>query len=355
MVNRRLGEAAEGRTLTMDRNTNIDAFLASANWANATRSPLAGDASSRRYERLHHSDGRHSILMDAPPDTGEDVRPFRRIAQHLQSIGLSAPEILAVDETQGFLLLEDLGDDLFASVVLAKPDLQPQLYTAATDVLLLLHRTPFPDLPTFDTPLLAEMIRPVFDWYQHGILGQTDKTAQMEFETTFRDVLTQSISGAPVMILRDFHAENLLWLPERQGIRRVGLLDFQDAKAGHPAYDLVSLLQDARRDVPLDIEAATIAHYVNKSGVDPDAFRASYAVLGAQRNLRILGVFARLCLRDGKAHYVDFIPRVWDFVMRDLEHPALADIAPFILKALPPPTPERLQRLKEKCATLPTL
>ncbi len=338
-----------------DRQTSIDKFLATANWATATRSPLAGDASSRRYERLHHGDGRRAVLMDAPPETGEDVRPFVRIAQHLRSIGLSAPEVLAVDETQGLLLLEDLGDALFARVVLAEPDLQSHLYAAAADVLISLHNQPLPDLVFFDAPLMAEMTRPAFGWYQRGMLDRTNDAAQAEFEAAFCELLTQLIPEPSVMILRDFHAENLLWLPQRQGVARVGLLDFQDAKAGHPAYDLVSLLQDARRDVPLEIETQTIAHYIKRSGVDSNAFQACYAVLGAQRNLRILGVFSRLCLRDGKAHYVDLLPRVWDFVLRDLAHPALADIAPLILNVLPPPTPERLQRLKDKCATLPTL
>ena len=345
----------EGRRRMRDRNTSIDAFLATANWATATRNPLAGDASSRRYARLHRGDGRRAVLMDAPPETGEDVRPFVRIALHLRGIGLSAPEVLAVDETQGLLLLEDLGDALFARVVLSEPELQSQLYTTAADVLISLHNQPLPDLVCLDARLMAEMTRPAFDWYQRGMLDRADLSVQAEFEAAFRDVLAQLMSEPSVMILRDFHAENLLWLPHRQGVARVGLLDFQDAKAGHPAYDLVSLLQDARRDVPLEIEVQTIAHYIKKSGVNSETFRACYAMLGAQRNLRILGVFSRLCLRDGKAHYVDLLPRVWGFVLRDLAHPALADIAPLILNNLPPPTPERLQRLKDKCATLPTL
>ncbi|MEP2029771.1 MAG: phosphotransferase [Paracoccaceae bacterium] len=337
-----------------DRRQDIDTFLAGAGWENANRSPLAGDASSRRYERLQQIGGDRAVLMDAPPEAGEDVRPFVHIAQYLQSIGLSAPEVLATDETQGFLLLEDLGDALFARVFETEPSLQAQLYLAATDVLLWLHSKPFPELTPLEAPLLAEMIGPVFDWYQLGILGLTDSSALATFQTAFREVLTHLTTGPAVMVLRDFHAENLLWLPDRSGIARVGLLDFQDAKSGHPAYDLVSLLQDARRDVPLDIEAQAIAHYIAKSGVDPESFGASYAVLGAQRNLRILGIFARLCLRDGKAHYVDLIPRVWEFVTRNLTHPALVDIAPLVLETLPSPTPERLQRLKDKCATLPT-
>lgn len=337
-----------------DRTTIIDEFLASAGWGAATRQPLAGDASSRRYERLHHSDGRPAVLMDAPPDTGEDVRPFVRIAQHLRRLGLSAPEIFAAEETHGLLLLEDLGDDLFAKIVVTDPALQPQLYTAAANVLTSLQNEPHPDLVPFNAPMLAEMTGPVFEWYQDGVLGQTDESAQIEFEAAILDQMTPLISGPAVMIMRDYHAENLLWLPERQGNAKVGLLDFQDAKAGHPAYDLVSLLQDARRDVPLDIEELTIAHYLDQNSVNSKAFRAAYAVLGVQRNLRIIGVFSRLCLRDGKARYIDFIPRLWEFVERNLHHPALSDIAPLIRETLPAPTPERLQRLKDRCATIPT-
>jgi len=158
-----------------------------------------------------------------------------------------------------------------------------------------------------------------------------------------------------VLIQRDFHAENLLWLPNRTGVQRVGLLDFQDARTGHPAYDLVSLLKDARRDVPAKVERAMIARYVQNTNSDPRAFDAAYQLLGVQRNLRILGVFARLSLHFNKPHYVDLIPRTWAHLMQGLSHPALKKLRDQVLKDLPPPTPENLTVLKEKCASIPTL
>ena len=155
-------------------------------------------------------------------------------------------------------------------------------------------------------------------------------------------------------VLRDYHAENLLWLPDRPGLRKVGLLDFQDAMRGHRAYDLVSLLQDARRDVSRDTEILMITHYVDHWGGNPASFDTAYHVLGTQRNLRILGVFARLCLRDGKAHYLDLIPRVWGYLIRDLDHAALGPLRAIVHEILPPPTETVLQRLKSKCATRST-
>lgn len=171
--------------------------------------------------------------------------------------------------------------------------------------------------------------------------------AKMNFVRFFRKSVRNHNDATPVLIQRDYHAENLLWLPEREGIERVGLLDFQDAMSGHPAYDLVSLLQDARRDVAPEVEEAMIIRYLEKSGFDDSSYRAAYAVLGVQRNLRILGVFARLGQDHGKPHYVDLIPRVWNHLIRDLDHPALAPVAEKLRAELPEPTPENLERLKQ--------
>lgn len=328
-----------------DRTDLADAFLARTPWAGAQRAPLAGDASNRRYERLTDQDAT-AVLMDAPPEKGEDVRPFTRIARHLRDLGLSAPEILAEDAEHGFLLLEDLGDALFARVIPDQPDLERPLYECATDLLVALHDAPLPELDRYGPRLMAEMAGLALSKYRSGILGDHDADLQKRFENQFEDILRLTVRGDAVLVQRDYHAENLLWLPEREGVARVGLLDFQDARAGHPAYDLVSLLQDARRDVPAGIEMQMIDRYIAATDADDHGFRTAYTVLGVQRNLRILGVFARLSLEYGKPHYVDLIPRVWAHMIRGLEHPALAPVADMIRDALPLPSPENLDRLR---------
>ncbi|WP_424988193.1 aminoglycoside phosphotransferase family protein [Microbulbifer sp. S227A] len=328
-----------------DRDARATAFLAGTDWAGATRGPLAGDASNRRYERLRHPEtGDTAVLMDAPPEKGEDVRPFLRIARHLCDIGLSAPRILTQDVEHGFLLIEDLGDDLYARVVRATPDRETMLYEAAIDVLLTLHRAPLPALDPYDARVMTDLATLAYSKYRDGIVGNPD--GQDRFQTLFLDICAAHATADPVLIQRDYHAENLLWLPDRQGAARVGLLDFQDAMAGHPAYDLVSLLQDARRDVSPGLQEAMIARYLAGSKDDPTRFRAAYAVLGAQRNLRILGVFARLGREYGKPHYIDLIPRVWAHLMQDLDHPALAPVADVLRETLPAPTPDNLQSLR---------
>lgn len=336
-----------------DRQQDIADFLAQTDWADARRDPLAGDASNRRYERLRRADGASAVLMDAPADRGEDVRPFMRIAKYLRDAGLSAPIIYAKDEARGLLLLEDLGDDLFARVLSKRPELETDLYETATDVLIALHQMKLPDLAPYDTALMTQLAALAFDWYEPYASGRTNTAARAAFEAQFAQTLDRVVPRPSVLVQRDYHAENLLWLPDRVGVARVGLLDFQDAVVGHPAYDLVSLLQDARRDVSPEIEATMIDRYIRETQCDAAPFGVAYAALGVQRSLRILGVFTRLCVRDGKAHYVDFIPRVWGCLVRDLQHPALAHLAPFILNAMPSPTIDVLKRLKDKCATHP--
>ncbi|GFE49375.1 aminoglycoside phosphotransferase [Roseobacter cerasinus] len=335
------------------RAAMLDSFLTQAGWGAARYSPLAGDASKRRYDRLTGKAGARAILMDAPPETGEDVRPFARIARHLLGLGLSAPQIMAQDDTRGFLLLEDLGDDLFARLMETDPVLEPQLYAAAVDVLTHLHKTTPPPLPIFDATQAAEWIAPAFDWYQFGATGAVDMAAKARVRGILRALLEPLDAQPRVLIQRDYHSENLLWLPDRDGPACVGLLDFQDALQGHRAYDLVSLLQDARRDVSSDMEATMIHRYLEQTGQDAETFRTAYAVLGTQRNLRIIGIFARLCLRDGKAHYIDMIPRVWRHIERNLNHPALHELAVEIAQTLPRPAADILTELREQCATCP--
>jgi aminoglycoside/choline kinase family phosphotransferase len=338
-----------------DRTRLANQFLQNTDWAQAERKPLAGDASRRRYERLTlPNTGQKAVLMDAPPEEGEDVRPFIRIAEHLCAQGFSAPRIFHRDEAQGFLLLEDLGDDLFARVVQDKPELEPKLYGAATDCLVTLHNTPMPEgLAPYDTAMMTDLAALSYDWYLDALADNSSDTGAA-FREKMSAFLDQHITGQSVLIQRDYHSENLLWLPDREGVARVGLLDFQDAMSGHRAYDLVSLLQDARRDVPPEIETAMISHYLGQTGLDRDTFEAAYHLLGVQRNLRIVGVFVRLCIRDGKAHYVGFIPRVWDYIQRSLAHPALQQIATIINADLPAPTPDNLKKLKDQCASIPT-
>lgn len=334
-----------------NRATLLTDFIEHTGWGNAARLLVAGDASNRRYERLTKPDGSTVILMDAPAEKGEDVRPFIAIAEHLRTTGLSAPAIMHRDIANGFLLIEDLGDDLFKQVIAGDPALEETLYAASIDVLTVLHAAPMPPLDPYDTTTMTTFAARAYEWYLFGITGEQNTAEQSKFEGLMAKLLGPLEAAPQVLIQRDYHAENLLWLPERSGAARVGLLDFQDAMSGHAAYDLVSILQDARRDVPPAIEEAMINRYLAQNPQDEASFRAAYAVLGVQRNLRIVGAFARLCIVAGKPRYVDLIPRVWEFVERNLAHPALAPIAAHVRATLPAPTPDILNILKSKCAT----
>jgi tRNA threonylcarbamoyl adenosine modification protein YjeE len=338
------------------REDSASAFLHASSWGDARRAPLAGDASNRRYERLYRQGGT-AVLMDAPPEKGEDVRPFVVIARHLGSLGLSAPKILASDEVDGFLLLEDLGDDLYARVLERTPDREAELYLAAVEALCALREAPdLPDIAPYDSTTMANLAALALDWYARGAGKACDPGARAAFVVEVAAALDFCAPAQrPVLVLRDFHAENLIWLPGRAGPARVGLLDFQDARDGHPAYDLVSLLEDARRDVGEATREAVIRHYSALTGDDPDDLTRAISALGAQRNLRILGVFARLSLHFGKPQYLGLIPRVWSHLCRDLSHPALAPLAEQVGGLLPAPTPQILKGLKDQCGTVPTL
>lgn len=340
-----------------DRTLLANAFLKTTDFRDAQQRPLAGDASNRRYLRLTRADGAKSVLMDAAPDRGEDTRPFIAIADHLAKIGLSAPRILAADTDNGFLLLEDLGDALYARVIPATPEpdrdaMEMRLYRAAIDALLVLHAHPAPDVASYDAALMTDMAAQALLYYRD--FGGAGDPA---IHATLRDLIEPQLAAIapeqPVLILRDYHAENLIWLPERDGAARVGQLDFQDALLGHPAYDLVSLLQDARRDVPVAVETAMIERFCAGSGHDLTRFRHAYHLLSIQRNLRIIGVFARLSLRNGKPHYIDMIPRVWGLLQRDLAQPQFGDLAQFVTRHLPAPDEIHLNELRDRCATLP--
>ena len=331
-----------------DRAALIDAFLRRAGWGGAHRAPLAGDASQRRYERLTR-DGERAVLMDAPPERGEDVRPFVRVARLLAGWGLSPPAILAEDCEVGLLLLEDLGDDLYATILATDPGRERALYEAAVDALVALHAHAPPAEPRYGPGEMVRTACRAYEWYLRGAGGEGDAA---DFEARVRRTLMREVPQTDVLVLRDYHAENLLWLPRRGGAARVGLLDFQDAAAGHRAYDLASLVTDIRREVPAGLRAAMEARYAEAMGCDPDRLRAEVALLAVQRNLRILGTFARLAMRDGKARYLTLLPRVWELLTRDLDHPIAASIAERVRADVPPPDPAVLTRLAE-CRTVP--
>ncbi len=335
-----------------DRGAAIAGFLTAAGWAAADRKHLAGDASDRSYQRLQLGN-RSAVLMDSPPGTADDPASFVRMAAHLTGLGLSAPRVLAQDPPQGLLLLEDLGDALFARLLADDATEELPLYTAATDVLLHLQRHPAPPgLPDLSAGEWAAAAGVALDWYAFAITG--DRQDNAPFTVALTDALARLADGPRVLILRDFHAENLLWLADRGGLARVGLLDFQLGQMGQPGYDLVSMLQDARRDVDDATEQALIRHFAQQSGIDDQTFSAAYAVLGAQRALRILGVFARLCLAAGKPGYLPLIPRVWGQLQCNLAHPELAALRHICAAVLPPATPEALTRIERKCSQFPT-
>jgi hypothetical protein len=338
----------------MSRSERLDGFLAAAGWSGADRTPLAGDASTRSYRRLRHPDGQSAILMVAPPERGTPTRPFVEVARLLTGWNLTAPQILAWDEDAGLLLLEDLGDDLLARLAAADPACEAALYEAAVDVLAALHRHPVPPgFPVYAHADMAGRAALAARWYLPGAEGRRDEAGAARLESEVARLLAEHAPGHTVVALRDYHAENLIWLPGRDGPRRIGLLDFQDAMAGHPAYDLVSLIEDARRDVDPALREPLVARYLCATGAEPEPFTRACAVLAAQRNLRIIGVFSRLCLHYGKPQYIALLPRVWRHLERDLSHPALEGLRALVADILPEPSPARLDRLRAEAGTWP--
>ncbi|WP_176559271.1 aminoglycoside phosphotransferase family protein [Rubellimicrobium roseum] len=303
-------------------------FLAASPAAGWRRAALAGDASGRRYERLHGPDGRTAVLMDSRAEPAS-LAPFLRIGAHLRALGLHAPAILA--EAPGLLLLEDLGPTHMAAWLADHPDDSPMLYGTAVDVLLRLQSAPAPDGLVALTPLRAAgMISPLWEHYLPGL----DPRRAGELSGRLREALERHAPEATVLSLRDYHAENLVWRGDREGIDRLGLLDFQDAVMAPPEYDLASLLRDARRDMDAALRTAMIRRFAEGTGRDEARVAAATAVLGLQRNLRILGVFARLARERGKPAYLALLPRVRAHVEGDLAHPALARLAPLVRDAL---------------------
>ncbi|WP_299821377.1 phosphotransferase [uncultured Jannaschia sp.] len=328
-----------------DRETETSAFLRSAGWSEATRMPLAGDASLRRYVRLRRDSG-GAILMDAPPGTGEDVRPFVEIARWLARHGTSAPAILAEDAGAGFLLLEDLGDDLLVRRAARYPDTEADLYAEAARLLVGLHRPEPPDRPSYPDQM-PDLAATVVDWY-----APAARARKKDVRDAMAEVIARHLTGRQVFVHRDYHAENLLWLPGRTGTARIGVLDFQDAMRGPAEYDLASLLHDPRRAVsPGAVEAATRA-YLEASGADAATTATRVAVCSVQRSLRIIGrVFTRLCLHSGRTSYLRFIPPTWTALQRELRHPALAPVRAVLNGVLPEPDARWLADVEARAGT----
>jgi N-acetylmuramate 1-kinase len=307
-------------------------FLAESGWAGAEIRPLAGDASFRRYFRVHRG-GETAVLMDAPP-SHEDVGPFLRVADHLLQRGFAPPRPLAVDRKRGLLLLEDFGDDRVTPLLDRQPEREREIYEAAVDIAVRLAGEPAPaDLAPYDEPSLRREVQLFTGWYMPALDLEVDEEGYLAaWQESWRSVLAET-ERAPVMVLRDFHADNLMVVDH---LDQLGLLDFQDALAGHRAYDLVSLLQDARRTVAPELEEAMLARFIERAGIaDANAFRAEYEVLGAQRNVKILGIFTRLWKRDGKPNYPKMHPRIWTYLERNLAHSALAPVRAWFDANLP--------------------
>ncbi|MEA3015846.1 MAG: N-acetylmuramate 1-kinase [Sphingomonadales bacterium] len=298
-------------------------FLAAHGWEGAEIVPLAGDASFRRYFRVLRG-GDSAVLMDAPP-AHEDIGPFLTVAGHLLDRGFSPPRPLAVDRARGLLLLEDFGDGRVGPLLQREPQRERAIYEAAVDILARLAAQPAPpDLPPYDGAAMEREVLLFPECYAPALALEVEGSSYLAGWREAWQAVLRVAGENPVLVLRDYHADNLMVLPGRADL---GLLDFQDALAGHAAYDLVSLLQDARRDVAPALEEAMIDLYCAAANVaDRAIFRTHYEILGAQRNTKILGIFTRLWKRDGKPHYLPLQPRVWGHLERNLAHPALAPV-----------------------------
>lgn len=360
-----VGAAERASLLNGARGAEISHFLNAVGWGGADVRPLAGDASTRRYLRVRSGD-RDAVLMDAPPRAesaacppdadeaarralgynalarlaGPDLVAFVAVADHLRALGLSAPEVHEADAEHGLAIIEDLGDALFGPTLGAGAGDEAAFYGAAVDALVHLHDAPAPEimpargaerrLLSYDHVAMATETELLLDWFFPFVARREAGADERAEFTALWSPLFDAARGEDVLVLRDYHADNLIWLPERDGPARAGLLDFQDAVSGSPAYDLASLLDDIRRDVDRDVAEALLTKYCAASaarpGFDEEAFRAAYAALAAQRNAKILGIFVRLEKRDGKARYLDYLPRVWTRFTDELRHPALANL-----------------------------
>ena len=303
--------------------SGLHEFVAQAGWSEAAVEPIPGDASFRRYFRLRQASGETAMLMHAPPPE-EDPSEFLHVGAWLSEQGMRAPRIIATNRTQGWVLTEDFGNDRMREWLDDRPQDEMAAYETAIDALVALHQRPPGPFSAYDLAAYLRETALLTQWYCPAQSLEVDiKGYEAAWDEALRPMVDRQTS--PVTVLRDYHAENIMLLGGKPSAPQ-GLIDFQDALVGHPAYDLVSLLQDARRDVSLDLEEAMLARYLLAASAD-DYFRADYARLGAQRNAKIVGIFTRLSKRDGKPKYLSMIPRVWAAMERDLAHPALGPVA----------------------------
>ena len=305
----------------MPADTNIpDAilpFLARSGWDDAALDAVPGDASFRRYFRLKKSQGQRAVLMHAPPPH-EDPQPFLDVTEYLRQNEFRAPEIFAADAGQGLILLEDFGDRRMREHLDAHPNDEDKIYRTAIDTLVRLEKTPVADIALYNDAVYLRETGLLTEWYLPAMGLSADAG---EYDAMWAEALAPLANAPAVTVLRDYHAENIMLLDDHAQ----GLIDYQDALIGHPAYDVVSILQDARRDVSPELEAAMLEHYIATARPDYD-FPLHYALLGAQRNTKIIGIFTRLWTRDGKERYLDFLPRMWRLLERDLAHPGLVPL-----------------------------
>ena len=317
----------------MSRKNQRDNFLNAAGWGKAKPTELAADASFRRYYRLKLG-GQARVLMDAPP-THESVNEFISISNHLRAMGLNAPKILNEDRENGFLLIEDFGDKKFSTLLeSASAGDERCLYQEAVTLLCTLQRFSSPSwLSLYTIDVLLREADLFIDWYLPTVKSaRPSSSVRNSYRNAWKKVLGPLEKEQNVLVLRDYHADNLMWLPDRLGVQRVGLLDFQDALSGSPVYDLVSLLEDVRRDVNQDLAYEMKEYYLTTGVFKADNFEDLYAVLGAQRNAKILGIFIRLSQRDGKNQYLELIPRTWNLLERHLKNSALEPVQRWVSK-----------------------
>lgn len=324
-----------------DRDALKADFLRRSGWASGIRHPMTGDLSDRRYERLTLDDGRSAILMDAPPQSNPATPAFVFMTGWLRDAGLSAPAVLASDIDNGLLLLEDLGDEKVSDLVQSDPTLRHAIYDAVLDLLILIRARTSPGLPCPDASELMRMTT-LADQFYPGVAPD----GLSAFRTLLQGVLNDLLDAETSVSLRDFHADNLMWLPDRVGLARIGLLDYQDAFLTHPVYDLVSLLTDARIRIEPDFRAEMVNAYAARSLDDPQTLKLAFAAFSAQRNLRILGIFARAARTSGKTMHLEKLPRVFDYFAEALRHPVFAKVSEEALASIPRPTPDIIEALR---------
>jgi N-acetylmuramate 1-kinase len=316
-------------------------FLKNSGISNYRSEKIKPDASHRSYTRIIVKDGSY-MLMDAPP-TKEAVKPFIEVASFLVKNGLTAPKIFVSDEENGFLLLQDFGDYSFTKLLsgnteISKDYTEQHLYGRAIDALIALHKIKEkPNFPIFDEDMLIQESLQFIDWYIAVLHNEKlPKKDRDEFTIILKHALQYTKNLAPVVVLKDYHADNLMWLHEEFGLKKLGILDFQDAAFGSPAYDIVSLLEDARRDVGPDTTHIMINKYLKAfPSISRKDFLASYAIMGAQRNLKIIGFCARQAAENNNQYYLSLLPRVWGHLYNDLKNPLLLLLKEWMVKIVP--------------------